>query len=368
MSRSNDVGGYRGRRTITDILKIIAAVLAVAVVVVLAGLLYLQKYIVYTDEGPKLELPPFLQMFRGEEGPEEPSVGAASSGAGDVSFTEDPAGSQQTVPEPPPEPEPAGFALALTVDQVLDGTAAARLEEAGASALILTMKDQSGKLAWLSSHDTAGRARVNGRQEVNDALAQWNSGEVYTIARVCCFRDDSVPYFRNPLALRRGNGNWRDELGLRWMSPANEEAQAYVAALCGELAALGFDEIVLEDFSFPIRGKLENINTGDSYDPASFGQALESFLDQVQQAAAPYGTKISLRVERDTLVGAETASGVTAPLLERFAARIWMVQDGLLPAPADLLAQAGIAGGPDRLVEVTAAHQAESQIFQAEIP
>ena len=108
MSRSNDVGGYRGRRTITDILKIIAAVLAVAVVVVLAGLLYLQKYIVYTDEGPKLELPPFLQMFRGEEGPEEPSVGAASSGAGDVSFTEDPAGSQQTVPDPPPEPEPAG--------------------------------------------------------------------------------------------------------------------------------------------------------------------------------------------------------------------------------------------------------------------
>lgn len=65
MSRiSKDVGGYRGRRTITDILKLIAIALAVIVVLVLAGLFYLQKYLVYTDEGVRLELPPILQMFR----------------------------------------------------------------------------------------------------------------------------------------------------------------------------------------------------------------------------------------------------------------------------------------------------------------
>ena len=67
MSRiSKDVGGYRGRRTITDILKLIAIALAVIVVLVLAGLFYLQKYLVYTDEGVRLELPPILQMFSRE--------------------------------------------------------------------------------------------------------------------------------------------------------------------------------------------------------------------------------------------------------------------------------------------------------------
>lgn len=368
MSRSSKgVGGYRGRRTITDILRMIAIALGVIVVLVVAGLIYLQRYVVYTDEGAKLELPPFLQWIRGGDGSEGPS-GGSSSGVGDVSFVEDPAGSQPG-PDLPPEPEPAGFALSLTVDEVLGGTAAARLEEAGAGALILTMKDQSGKLAWHSDQPDVSRAGVDGRQAVNDALRQWNAGETYTIARVCCFRDDSLPYYRNPLALRRGNGNWRDELGLRWLSPAHEEAQAYIAGLCGELAAMGFDEIVLEQFAFPTQGRLDTINTGDNYDPARFTAELEELLARVQAAVEPYGTKISLRVGRDTLTGAESASGITAQLLEQYACRIWTEADGLSPAPASLLEQLGISGGEERLVEIVPLRgEEDGTVFQAVIP
>ncbi len=51
MGRSNrDVGGYRGRRTVTDILKLIAIILGVLVVLAVAGVIYLQRYVVYTDE------------------------------------------------------------------------------------------------------------------------------------------------------------------------------------------------------------------------------------------------------------------------------------------------------------------------------
>ncbi len=56
-------GGYRGRRTLTDILKIIAIVLGILVALVLAGLFLAQDYLVYTDEGLRLELP-----FLSEEG------------------------------------------------------------------------------------------------------------------------------------------------------------------------------------------------------------------------------------------------------------------------------------------------------------
>lgn len=64
---SSNFGGYRGRRTLTDILRIIAVVLAVAVVLVLAGLFVLQDYLMYTDDGLRVELP----FFREEEQPEE---------------------------------------------------------------------------------------------------------------------------------------------------------------------------------------------------------------------------------------------------------------------------------------------------------
>lgn len=345
---NRDVGGYRGRRSITDALKFIAVALAVIVVLVLAGIVYCQRYIVYTDEGIELDLPPFLQMFLQKE--KEPNGSFSLPDPSDVSVIIDPEGGR---PEPEAPQGTGGYLLELPVSDVTGGTAAARLEEAGAQALVLQMKDSSGRLAWYSGQSAAGRAQVNAPQSNNDALRQWNEGEWYTIARVCCFRDDSAPYFMNNLALRQGiEYNWRDELGLRWLSPAHEAAQAYIAGLCGELAELGFDEIVLEQFHFPIRGKLELIDRGDRYDPDRFTGELEELLNQVRQAVEPYGTKVSLRVERSTLTREESVSGVTDGLLERYAHRIWMEEDGLLPAPLDLLQLAGITGGAERLVSI----------------
>lgn len=368
MSRSNqDVGGYRGRRTITDILRFIAIALAVVVVLVVAGVVYLQRYLVYTDDGPKLELPPFLQIFRQTDSGNEPADSAPLPDPGSVSVIIQPSGSQsEPAPEPEPEPVKAGFAMQLSVDEVVNGTAAARLEEAGAEALILEMKAPSGQLAWHSDLFAADWAEVNAAQSVNDALRQWNEGEVYTIARVCCFRDDSLPYSMNKLALRRGQYNWRDELGLRWLSPAHKDAQAYIAGLCGELGALGFDEIVLEQFHFPIQGNTANINRGDSYDPASFTAQLEDFLTQVQAAVEPYGTKISLRFTADALTTDEGAalSGLTTGLLDQFSSRFWTEQDGRIA----LSSVSGIRDAAERTVEIVPQAREDRTFFQAVIP
>lgn len=360
---SKDVGGYRGRRTITDILKLVAIILGVLVVLSVAGMLYLQRYLVYTDDGVKLELPPFLQMLRGEDSSKEPGGSASLPDPGSVSVVVEPDGSQSEPPQPGRK-EPASFALALPVGDVTS-SAAAKLEEAGADELILTVKGQDGKLAWLSEQPTAVRSGVNGTQQTTDSLRQWNQGDIYTIARVCCFRDDSAPYYNNAMALRQGNGNWRDELGLRWLSPANDRSQAYIAGLCGELAGLGFDEIVLEDFAFPVLGKVDRINRGESYNPAALTTEMEDFLAQARAAVEPYGAKISLRVGRDTLTGSESLSGVTPRLLEEYAHRIWIEDDGLSPAPQELLEPAGITGGTDRLVFITAAYTEDGPVTQA---
>ena len=106
MSRTNkDVGGYRGRRTITDILRFIAIALAVVVVLVLAGVFYLQKYLVYSDDGVRLELPPFLELFRHGEEPEGSAGSVTLPDPEDISLIEQPGGSQSE-PEPPLKPRP----------------------------------------------------------------------------------------------------------------------------------------------------------------------------------------------------------------------------------------------------------------------
>ena len=56
------MGSYRGRRTVTDVLRVVAVLLAILVAFVLAGLLFGQSFIVYGDNGLRLDLPFFSQI------------------------------------------------------------------------------------------------------------------------------------------------------------------------------------------------------------------------------------------------------------------------------------------------------------------
>ena len=338
MRRSHRVySGYRGRRTSTDVLRIVAVVLGVLVVLAAAALFYVQNYLVYTDDGVRVELP--FGLFREEEPLPDP---------GEVSVVERPGPEEQEEPEEPPAAEPAAGPLRaaeLPLDSLVNGTARAELEALGADALVVELKDGSGRLAWQSEQALAGLTGGNGDEAVNRALAELEAAGVPVVARLTCFRDDAVPYYDTAVALRSGQGNWRDALGLRRMSPASQEARDYLAGLCGELAALGVDELVLEQAAFPAEGELSRINSDENYDPAAFSAQVEAFLTQVSETLAPYGTALSLRLE-----GAEVSrpedSGLTAALAERFAARIW-AREGALAAE-----QIAELGGAERLVTI----------------
>ena len=357
MRRSrNGYGGYRGRRTLHDILKGIAVVLAVLVVLTLALLLWGQRFLVFTDRGPRLNLPGFSG---GGETP--PAASGSISVVIDESGGGEPAGGEDAGESAEPD---AMLALELPLQAVLDGTAAGLLSEAGANALVLEMKSQDGTLAWASSQELAAALGVStGTEEVNEAIRQWNQGEVYTVARVCCFRDNTVPYYRNSMALRAGNGNWKDELGLRWLHPGNEQSQIYLAQLCGELAALGFDEILLECAAFPTQGNLDRINWGDYADSTRREAAARDVLTACAQAVKPYGTLLSLRLDGQALDGA--ASGLTPALLEEQAGRLWTQAGQGEEQLLSQLEEAGLSIQAERVVMLTGALDSNVKLSQA---
>lgn len=326
--------GYRGRRTSTDVLRIVAVALGALVVLAAAALFYVQNYLVYTDDGMRVDLP--FGLFREEDSLPDP---------GNVSVVERTQGDDASRDVPrEPEAEPLAV-LEVPLLAVLDGTAGRELEQAGANALAVELKDGSGRLAWRSEQPLAELAGVNGDEAVNRALEALEADGVAVIARLTCFRDDAAPYYDTAVALRSGQGNWRDELGLRRMSPASPEARDYLAGLCGELAALGVDEIVLEQAAFPAAGELSLINRDGNYDPGQFAGQMEAFLGQVSEALAPYGAALSLRLEGEELSRPED-SGLTAALAGRFAARVW-VRAGALTA-----GQTALLGGEDKLVSI----------------
>lgn len=343
-----EVGGYRGRRTLTDILRLIATVLAILVILVGAGLFFGQRYIVYTDEGLKLDIPFFQREDKPTQEPGSMSILEVPGSSADQS-------KEQAPPVEEPDEPQADYmrAAQLPVADVLNGTAAQKLEEQQADALILEMKAQSGKLSWVSEEKLAKLAKANPADDsVNEALRQWNAGDVYTIARVSCFRDDSLPYYCNRVALRTENGNWRDEAGMRHLDPTDREAQEYIAGLCAELAQLGFDEIVLEYCTYPVRGNLDRILPPDGDKDSPF-QGPESLLVLVNEALQSYDTVVSVGTEAGILSGETEGSGLTPEALWSYAKRVWVQGTDFGFDPGQLQEQTGDRNPADWIVAVT---------------
>lgn len=358
-------GGYRGRVTVTDVLKVIAIVLAVLVVLALGGLFFGQDYIVFTDNGLKLELP--FQIGKGDKDdvgdvsvdiqdgsdqsqqePEQPPVDNPTDNPTDTP-TDNP--TDNPVQQPPAAKPKIMTAIEVPAANLVDGSASQKMLAVGVNSVVVTMKGTDGMLGFQSAQSVANGSKVNANTAgINEALKAWNAGDVYTVARVCCFRDNTVPYHNNSMALRASYGNWRDELNLRWLNPDNSQAQAYVVELCRELAELGFDEILLECCSFPTQGNLGAISKKGAFASGEYSAAVESLLTQVRTAVSPMGTKIGVRVDRAGLADANGLGGLSASVLERLTDRIWATEDGGTPTLAEAAAAVGISDAKNRVV------------------
>lgn len=341
----NGYGSYRGRMTLTEFLKWVAIILAVLVVLAGAALYFGQQYIVYTDSGPRLELPFFQRNEPPAPAPEEPvppPVEPASS-----SNTPEP----EPEPEPLPEPEPTTrSAVTVSVAAAAEGSAGELAAQAGANGVILDMKSDSGQLGFVSRHAMADAAQVNSESVgINRLLELFNQEDLYTVARVSCFKDHALAQDET-YAIRTNSGyRWTDPDKLRWSSPTNEQVQDYLVALAVELAELGFDEIWLDNCGYPTQGNLGYIRQGAAYDLEALSAVIDGFYAKVRAALEPYEVKLSIATSPAALTGEDTRSGQTAAILEQYAQGIWMADPGADSDPLALLSQAGITNGSEKL-------------------
>ena len=306
-------GTYRGRATATDWLRTAAAVLFVLVLLAGAGLMFGQKYIIYTDNGLRLDLP-----FLREDTPEQPE-----EDLGDVTVVVEP--QEPEVPVEPPKPPLRAVALPLA--SVMDGTALEQARAQEANAIVLDMKDDLGRLGYVSALSQAAHAGANVQgAEINEAIRALAAEDITLIARVSCFRDrllaGDVTY-----AIESNSGKrWIDYESVRWSNPAKEGVRSYLTQIAGELAALGFDEIVLEHWGYPNaqEGQLGYIKKGAHYDPEQLDSVITQFLGEMQDALEETETVLSLRGPAAVLEGAQDQSGCTLEQLAGLEGRIWL--------------------------------------------
>lgn len=358
MRRSQfDYHSYRGRKSSSDWLKLIALVLAILVALAVVVLLVGQKYISYTDNGLRVDLP----FFHSE--PKQDEAGNISvieqdpnSDASDSSDQEDTSQEQQ------PQTLTSNAAVQVSLSAILDGSAAQQVQQQSADSVVVDMKNDQGQLGWSSHQSLASALQAEAKDtQVNEKLESWNQGDVYTVARMSCFRDEAVGG-QMAYTLQTTSGyRWKDDAGSHWMDPSNQQVQDYLIGLITELAQMGFDEIVLDHCGYPTQadGPLGNIQYGGHVSD----QVMNAFLAKAVQALEPYGTKLSLKVSQEQATGQETGSGLTPQNINQYAQRIWMAgeeQDAM-----SALTAAGIESLQQRLVLCVQGFSQNSAVGQA---
>ena len=340
MAGPRGYSSYRGKSARG---KIALAVLLVLVIVGAAAVIRLQKYVVYDDSGrPRLELP----WSSGQ---------SAGSAAGSE---EEPPDANLTIQEPERTDVRAVRLPAGPLTDWAEAWAQASDGHSGCNAAVYTVKAPDGSVYLDSQAVLPGALKtVEGTgAAVGDML---KADGVYAVAEIACFRDPIAASAElESMGLKNTGGYvFYDRNGDRWLDPAKPAARQYLIDLASGCAAMGFDEILLTDVSYPTEGKLNKIDYGAASAalPGSLTDKITSFLKQMQAALAEYDVKLSVLLPADLLLSGDSTgvSGQSLAEIAPLADRIYAAVDNA-SAVEHLQAAVTAAGKDTELVPVLA--------------
>lgn len=243
---------YRARRALRSFFVTVLVLILVAALLLTLWLLWLNRYVVYTRDGAKLDFDIKLQFSQGQT-PVEPEPAATVE--------------VHTKSEDEEDAEPDekhGLAQLngcyVTLEELkadFDAVSAQLLELPTGSTIMLELKDVKGIAYYTSSIATAPSDFDTAL--VDSLVSRLQERECYVIAQIPAFQEyyyiladerERVPY---GLPKAGGSGSlWLDSSGpCYWLDPASDGTITYLIQLISELRSLGYDEVVLSGYRFP---------------------------------------------------------------------------------------------------------------------
>lgn len=136
------------------------------------------------------------------------------------------------------------------LEQILD-----LLDRTEANALVIDVKETDGRLYYATDLPEAvevGAVRETPIFDLEELLPILRERGIYTIARMVVMKDNTSAVARPELAVRNSATGepWRDNIGGAWLDPSAPGVAEYVAAIAGDLAEKGFDEVQLDYIRF----------------------------------------------------------------------------------------------------------------------
>jgi hypothetical protein len=128
------------------------------------------------------------------------------------------------------------------------------IDRTEANAMVIDVKETGGYLYYKTDLPEAKESGADRRPifELDKLLPRLKERGIYTIARMVVMKDNTVGAERPELAVRNSKTGqpWHDFGGGIWLDPYNPGVAEYIAAIAGDLADKGFDEVQLDYVRF----------------------------------------------------------------------------------------------------------------------
>lgn len=170
-------------------------------------------------------------------------------------------------------------------------------KDSGINTIVINMKNEDGLLYYQSQNDIAKKYNLISENavEIQSVLEKLQNAGIYTIAKISCFKDNTLPkrqyLYSVPLA---GGGMWWNTFC--WINPYYQPGLDYLYSIANELSDYGFDEIMLDEVKFPDSGRLELLDYGEALQTKAKPEALTDFINTMYDKIHSKGKKLSLSI------------------------------------------------------------------------
>ena len=277
---------YRHRRILRRV-GIVALVCLLAFLVVwLCWVVWLQRYVVYTSSGAKLDFNQSSYEISGVEA-------APAKNNVEVSiFYNEGADAIDTAKE---MTQLSGYYITSDMyKEDLDNVMLQVERLPSSTPIMVDMKGPFGTFFYNSKLSEAITSQSTNIQGVSQLLDRINKKGFYKIARISAFRDRTFGenHVSSGLYMLSRAGLWMDEGGMYWLDPTNATTITWISSVVLELKEMGFDEVLLDNFRFPVSDKY--IFSGDKT------AALQTAATKIMEACASNKFVISFGVDDPT--------------------------------------------------------------------
>ncbi|MBQ3215329.1 MAG: hypothetical protein IJB11_04335 [Oscillospiraceae bacterium] len=242
---------YRTRKRLINLGITILVLLLVAAIVWLCGIIWLDRYVVYSRSGARIDF---------NQSPTFPSGVVAKPTVQNFSvniFYDEP-----EIEAPVVDVMPTSISGYYIDSEALKTDIPAVLEQVQKlekdTAVLLDVKDIRGHFYYSSSVSTK-RAKDVDIEQMNQLIQYLLESDLYLIARLPALRDYEFGLNNVPCGLPRKGGNgslWLDDTNCYWLDPTKSGTLDYLAQQAMELRLMGFNEVVFTDFRFPNTEKI----------------------------------------------------------------------------------------------------------------